>query len=105
MRIVCRSENTKREWQFHSAAREGELVDLCLTGAAILCSAPYEIGQRLQLRFEAPRTGEAYDRNGRVVRLIQLDKTHWRVVCEMDEEFDHQQLAALSYQVFCNNLI
>ena len=91
--------------QFHGAARTAQLADLCMTGAALITVVPYTIGSQVRVRFESPDLDAPCDRSGKVVRLLQLGHDRWKVVCQLDQQLDHSQLASLSMHVFESNLI
>ncbi|MCC7422063.1 MAG: PilZ domain-containing protein [Planctomycetaceae bacterium] len=93
------------EWAFHRARWSGEVIDISMSGAALVVDTPPAVSDTLRLRFQNRLMGTTADASATVLRCEPADEGGTKVMCEFVRQMPLDQVRALGWEPFESSLI
>ncbi len=86
-------------WRLHAAEIDGTLIDISLSGVALVLNAPLKVGEALMLRITSRTFGCTVDQAARVIRTQSLEPGQWKVICRFKNVLPVEQVRLLGRQL------
>lgn len=72
------------KWRLHASRMRGDLLDISMSGLAIMLAEQLPVDEHILLRIRNPRMDQSIDCGARVIRTIAAEGG-WKTVCEFQE--------------------
>lgn len=93
------------EWAFHGTRWIGDVIDISMSGAALVVETTPSIDDVLCLRFQNRLLGSAVDASATVLRAEPTTDGRTKIMCEFQRRMPLDQVRSLGWEPFESSLI
>lgn len=93
------------EWALHSTRLCGDVVDVSMSGAAIVIDGSTSAGEDLMFRIQNRVLGSSCDVQGRVLRADPTTDGRNKIICEFSRRLTLEQVRKLGCEPFESSLV
>jgi hypothetical protein len=93
------------EWAFHGTRWSGEVIDISMSGAALLVETSPAVNDMLRLRFQNRLLGSTVDASATVLRGEPAEDGRIKIMCEFLRHMPLDQVRSLGWEPFESSLI